>query len=478
MEIFLAGKSWSGRFRTDCGGAVGTESRYGKPWIFARKTWISLIMAVGFIKAGSSAVAQNEAAANAATNAPATAPGDAAAKTPESSASKTSLASELSELRLGPFDLHPRLSVGLTYDDNIALATANKEADAAWTIRPAIQAVAGDDAALITYRDQNSDTLSLSPGSLIIQQAEARPGKLFILDYGPGFQIFDKYTANNSLDEFLAFNLLWPMNRLILGFKQNYTLQKLEIIEAGTRATVETIPTTLSAAYQFSDKTSLESDFNRISIGYDQPGLIGYTEYNNEDWLNYEVAERLPMSLGVLAGQDYVAAHQGDQTFEQLRARARYNRTEKLSFDISGGVELREYENGSRDTFFPVFTVSGVYRPAERTSVGLTGYRRQYASIFNGYNYSSTGATLAFEQGITDRWKVSLSVGYYDLGYLPTISGQAALSEDYYTARIGLDAKIIRHMSGQVFYQWLSRRSQQNGILEDDQAGVQVTLSF
>ena len=395
----------------------------------------------------------------------------------DDSAPKITLWENLSDLRLGPFDLHPRLSAGFVYDDNVLLSAANKEADMDWMIQPALQAVAGDDAALIALRDQNSDVLSLAPGSLIIQQPEVWPGKLLMVDYGPRFQLFDKYTANNSIDQFGALNLLLPMNKLILGFRQDYQLQKTEIIEFDQRATVETISSAFSAAYQFGDATSVESNFRRVSIDYETAGLTGYTEYNTEDWFNYAVAPDLPVSLGVLAGQDDVANHQ-DQSYEQLRARARYNYTEKLVFDVSAGGELRQYENGKGDTLSPVFTLAAEYRPAVRTTLRLTGSRQQYASIYNGYNYASTGAALEVRQGITDRFAAALSAGYYSIDYTGVSKGLANYAGDYYTARLGLDAIIVRHLTGQVFYQFLSSRSQAGAAVNDDQTGVQLTLSF
>ena len=101
--------------------------------------------------------------------------------------------------------------------------------------------------------------------------------------------------------------------------------------------------------------------------------------------------------------------------------------------------------------------------------------------ICNGYNYTSTGATLEVWQGITDRFAAILSVGYYALDYAP-VSGALGLvkySGDYYVARIGLDAKIVRHLTGQVFYQLQSSRSKVSGdIGNDNQTGVQLTLSF
>jgi hypothetical protein len=269
------------------------------------------------------------------------------------------------------------------------------------------------------------------------------------------------------------------MSKLILGFRQDYQLQKTEVIEAGQRTQIEGISSTLSAAYQFGDKTSLESNFRRISTSYDQPGLIGDTEYNTEDWFNYQVEENLPVSVGVLAGRDIVVNNQ-DQTYEQLRVRARYSYTEKLNFDVSGGGELRQFESGAPESFSPVFSIAAQYLIAERTALRLTGSEQKYASDLNGYNYTSTGAALEVSQGITDRFTANLSVGYYALDYTPVggAAGLAKYNEDYYTAKIGIEAKIVRHLTGQIFYQLTSLKSQSTGDIKDDQTGVQLTLSF
>ncbi|HZM06642.1 MAG TPA: hypothetical protein VFC44_26885 [Candidatus Saccharimonadales bacterium] len=450
--------------------------------LFALRTWLRVMAGVGFLLTGSPALAQTDSATQtySTTNAAASAvtQNDSTSKTPDDSRAHTSLGKELLDLQLGPFALHPRLVAGAIYDDNILLSVANKEADLEWTVQPALQAVAGDDAALLAYRDLNYDVLGLSPGGLIVQQPELWPGKFLLIDYGPRFQLFDKYTANNSIDELGTLNLLWPMHKLIVGFKQDYRLEKTEIIEFDQRATVETISSALSAAYQLGDATSIESNFRRISVGYNQAGLTGYTEYNTEDWFNYQLKENVPISLGVLAGEDVVADRQ-DQTYEQLRVRARYSYTEKLAFDASGGGELRQYQNGNSATLSPVFTIAGEYRPTERSTVRLSGFRQQYASIFNGYNYSTTGASLEGRQGITDRFTAALSVGYYSIDYTPISRGVSSSTGDYYIARISLEAKIIRHLNGQIYYQLLSSQSQVGGGgVTDNQTGVQLTLGF
>ena len=446
--------------------------------LFVLRNWLSVVAAFILFEGVSRVVAQidstvnTHSSTNTATNPPA-----AAANNSATNALQTTLAQKLVNLRLGPFDLHPRLATGFVYDDNILLSTAHKEADVDWIVQPAIQAIAGDDAALIPYRDLNIDVLSLTPGGFIIQQPEMWPGELLMLDYGPRFQTYDKYTANNSIDQFAALDVLWPMNKLILGLRQDYQLQKEEIIEFDQRTTVESISSALSAAYQFGNGTSMESNLRRTSMGYESPNLTGYTEYNTEDWFNYEVAPDLPVSLGVLAGQDDVANHQ-DQTYEQLRARARYNYTEKLVFDVSVGGELRQFENGTPEKLSPVFTLTGFYRPTERTTLTLTGSRQQYASIFNGYNYAVTGAAFEVRQGITDRFTAALSAGYYSIDYTATDKELTQYTGDYYVPRLSLEAKIVRHLNGKIYYQFLSSRSQANSGVNDNQTGAQLTLSF
>jgi hypothetical protein len=438
----------------------------------SRRICVGITIAFGFMAAALPVIAQTQT--NSASNS------DSATNSPASKGSSSSedfLGKGPFQMRVGPFKLHPRVSAGFTYDDNILLNSTGKEADEEWLVHPAIQAVAGDDAALIDFRDIDYDILSLTPGTFIVKQPDTWPGGFLIIDYGPGFQLFDKYTANNHVDQLGTMNLIWPANKLILGLKQDYNLRKTEIVEFDQRTTVETITTALAASYQFSEATSIESNFRRMSIGYDQVGLTGYTEYNTEDWFNYEVSEDMPISLGVLAGDDVVTKHQS-QTYEQLRARARYNYTEKLVFDASVGAELRQYQSKSTDTLNPVFTFAGEYQPAVRTSLRVSGFRQLFASIFNGYNYTATGASLEVRQGITERFTAALSGGYYDLDFNPAVQGATEYTGAYYIVRASLDAKIVRHLGGQIFYQYLDSKSQNISSIVDNQTGVQLTLSY
>jgi hypothetical protein len=81
-------------------------------------------------------------------------------------------------------------------------------------------------------------------------------------------------------------------------------------------------------------------------------------------------------------------------------------------------------------------------------------------------------------QGITDRFDAIISAGYYSIGYTPINSTLEKYTGNYYVARISLEAKIIHHLTGQVFYQLQSSRTQVSGDMNDNQTGFQLTLSF
>jgi hypothetical protein len=379
--------------------------------------------------------------------------------------------------RYGPFDLHPRLWAGPTYDDNINFTPTNTESDVKWTVQPAFQLVAGDEDGLLNYRNAGYDVLKVSPGELIIRPVESWPNKVAVLDYGPRFQEYQKYSADDAVDELGTLNVLYPLSKVILGFRQDYDLEKSTIIEAAQRTQSEAITTAGSAAYSIGDKTSIDSNFQRYSIGYGSSDLRGYTEYRTEDWFNYEFEPDLHGSLGVFGGIDEVDQGQ-DQTFAQLRARMRYNYTEKLYFDASAGGEWRNYQNGHSDTIDPVFDISARYLLTVRTTLGLTGYRHQIASIYNGYYYTSTGALLTLRQEITDYCTINLSAGYYSLDYTPINAVGADHTDDFYTARIDVDFKIASHLFGEVFYQVLSRSSGFDGNIADNQVGARLTCKF
>ena len=80
-------------------------------------------------------------------------------------------------LRLGPFDIQPRITAGVTYDDNILISSQNPESDLIWSLQPAFLAVAGDRLAIEDYRRTYHDVVSFSPDTFIITDRKPGPAR-------------------------------------------------------------------------------------------------------------------------------------------------------------------------------------------------------------------------------------------------------------------------------------------------------------
>lgn len=382
------------------------------------------------------------------------------------------------ELRLGPFDIQPRVSAGVTYNDNILVTHQNPESDVIWSLQPAFLAVAGDRLAFEDYERQYYNVVGFNPDTFIIQDQAEWPGSAFILDYGPRFNWFTTYDQNNSVDELLNANLLWPMSKLILGARQQYRLENTDVIEDGRLTELETIATDLSSAYQFSEKTSAELNLHRTSTSYEMQDLIGYSDWNADGWLNYQILPRLNIGAGAVAGFLDVQDQQS-QTYEQGLARARYQFGERISADLSVGGQVRQYESGRDQTVEPVFTLTAYYRLTETTSVWLTGYRREESAIFYGANSITTGASLGARQQIADRLFLNTNLDYFTFDYLATAqSAVTGRTDNYVAARLGLEVHFSRHLIGNAFYLFRTLNSNQYDGFSNNQIGAQLTWRY
>lgn len=394
-----------------------------------------------------------------------------------SAASRPSFSDRLPDLRVGPFDIHPRLTTGVMYDDNILIASHNTQSDFIWSVNPAASIVAGDRMAITEYLLNDRNFMGITPGTYITTPLEVWPGKLLMLDYGPRFNWFNRYSENDSTDHLLKFDALLPMAKLILGVNQGYTRENTGVIEASRRANVETITSSIMGAYQFSEKTSAEMNLRRRSTDYEANlGLNGNTDWSAVNWLNYQITPLLNTGFGLTLGD--TETQDRSQTYEQLLARARYKLADRVDLGLAAGGEMRQFE-GAEDSLEPIFTLDGNYRPFERTAVYLSGYRRDQASVYSGQNYIITGISSGISQQFGDRYFIGLGIGYDNYKYQSSTAAKTAdRSDDYVTLRPSFDVRITKNLHSNIYYNFRTLKSSQTDGFDDNQVALQMTLSY
>jgi hypothetical protein len=350
-------------------------------------------------------------------------------------------------------------------------------------MQPAFLAVAGDRLAIEDYERTYHNVVGFSPDTFIITEPETWPGRTLTVDYGPQFNRFTEHTENDSIDEFLHANALWPMGKLILGLRQDYVLQDTTIIEAGRRSWEQTIPTVLMAGYQFSEKTTAEVNLSHNSVSYEQQqGLADSTDWCWDNWLNYQYSPRLNLSLGANLGILDLPSQPG-QTYETPEVRARYRYGARVLLDASFGIQLRQYEGGVPSTTQPVFRLTAYYQASENSTFHLSAFRRELPSVTSGYDYISTGASLGVQHQFGDRYFASLEMTYYYSDYLTTSSDmpttqQADRVDNFIEIRPTIEVRFSHHLVGSLFYLFRTDQSAQSFGWTDNQLGTRLTWTF
>ena len=185
---------------------------------------------------------------------------------------------------------------------------------------------------------------------------------------------------------------------------------------------------------------------------------------------------------GGAAGFAEVDEPSPDQTFQQARGRLTYDYSGKLSFNASGGLEFRQFEDSGRDTYVsPVFEIDANYKPFDGTDVKLRATRRTVSSaVVAGEDYATTGLVLNFRKRFLRRFSLGLTSGYENADYFSTTGiDESGRRDNYYFAQPAIDVTVTRFWTVGAYY----LRRENDSALENfsfsaNQVGLRTALSF
>lgn len=354
-------------------------------------------------------------------------------------------------LRWWIFDVTPRLNAQAVYDDNVNISSRVEQDDFIWVTSPGITAVAGD-------------SLSDSP--------------TLTLNYAPSFIVFTDHSEYDSIDHSANVAGIWPFSRLRLGFQQTFDQNTGGIVDVGNRVERRSFNTSLTSAYELSEKTSFEINARQMISDYPQP-LIGTKEWSSDNWLNYLVAAKVVMGLGLTFG--YVDVDRNpSQQYERALLRAVYKLTYKLDLNASAGGEFRQYKDGP-NRFGAIFSLGASYWPRDGTTISVNGHRdNRNSALYSGQNYVSTGIGISVRQRFFDRLFATVGGTYEHAEYESSVFGVAATrSEDYYLVRTGVDVAITDRWLAGLFYRHRENISN-SGVFgfSNNQIGIQTSYEF
>jgi hypothetical protein len=344
-------------------------------------------------------------------------------------------------LQLGPVTLHPHLDYQLSYGNGVQSAPG---------------------------QPQNTIVNQISPGILF------NLGDHWTLDYTPTLIYYSSSSFQNALNQ--SVQLSWGSafgNDWFMSGSQNYVSTSNPEVQTAAQTDQQTYATVLNASYQFNDKMSLDMGLNQNLeyVGNEEnstnqlESLANSKSWSTLEWLNYQFWPRF--NAGVGAGLGYNQQENSpDSIYEQYQGRVNWRATDKISFQLSGGLQDQQYlSGGAGDLLTPIFGGTIQYQPFEQTRLAVNASRTVSNSSFQNQVTVVTGITVDLNQRLLGRLNLDLSGGYSTTDYQSSAAGlSTSRNDDQFSFTARLSCPLFKRATVSVFYSYNDNTSSQSGF--------------
>jgi len=303
-------------------------------------------------------------------------------------------------------------------------------------------------------------------------------GDHWILDYIPSWTLYSSSRFQDTFNQNVRLIGGASYGSWVLGLTQSYTKSAEPQVETATQTHLEDYSTTLNGTYTINSKLSLDLAVNQNFSSAAQ--FQSYREWSTLDWLNYHFWTRFSMAVGVGLGYDDVDTSP-DMLFERYQARVQWRATDKISFQLHGGLEDRQIlSGGSSDILNPVFGGGIQYLPFEHTQISLNAERAVAVSELQNEVTESVGFNGDLNQRLLGRLFLELSGGYQNIKYVNSGTGASSTrTDDYYYFNTRLSTAFLKRGTVAIFYQFNDNASTQPGYgFSSHQVGFEIGFAY
>jgi len=361
-------------------------------------------------------------------------------------------------------------SATATYNDNIFISESNEQEDFIFTIAPGVAVGRGE------FRSELAN-LSSYQNRFDPDRSEMVASTNYIfLHYVPSVTLFADHSGENSFDNDVTLDGQYEWKRLTIGLKGRFQTLNVPDVDLGARVKRNLFTGALTSKYDYSAKTSFE--FNLFNSIRDYAGdRVDTVEYRAQAWVNYQARPKITLGVGLTYGRVELSRGPG-QAYEQALVRLRYRATEKVRFDLTGGVELRNVESLTDETN-GIFSLGVSYAPFDGTSVFVQSYRRTVTSANSSpSNYTITGLEIQIRQRFARRFYFVVAAGYQNAEY-EFFASPAQRTDDIFYVRPSVGIDITQSLSCEVGAGYRQDDSTQEGSsFSETTAYFQVNVFF
>ncbi len=320
------------------------------------------------------------------------------------------------------------------------------------------------------------------PVNTVIQQispgVRLDVGDHWILDYSPTWTLYSNNHFQDTLDQSAKLIGGTVYGSWVLGLSQSYTKSAVPQVETAAQTHEEMYVTALNGTYTINSKMSLDLAVNQDFDSVEQ--FQSYREWSTLDWLNYNFWARFNVGVGVGVGYDDVD-RSPDMLFEQYQGRVEWRATDKVSFQVHGGLEDRQFFGGnSGDILTPVFGGGIQYQPFEHTKISLDAERVVGVSFLQDQISESVGINADLNQRLLGRLYLDLAGGYQHVKYINSNATPGPTrKDDFYYFDTRLSTSFLKRGTVAVFYRISDDSSSSAGFgFTSNQVGFEIGFAY
>ena len=301
---------------------------------------------------------------------------------------------------------------------------------------------------------------------------EISPGLLFslgshwTLNYTPTWSFYSNRQFRNTLDHGVGLTGGTTYEDWVFGLSQGYSSSSAPLVETGTQTEQESYSTAISASCLLNSKMSLDLAVNQNLTSAAQ--FESSREWSTLDWLNYQFWARLNAALGL--GFGYIDVDTGpDMTYERFQGRVNWRATDKLSFQIHGGLEDRQFLGGGSDQLNPIVGTVIQYQPFETTKLSLNVDRVVAVSLLTASSSQNqitetTSVAGDLNQRLLEKFYLDLGGGYHTVKYVTSGGAATDRKDNFYAFNVRLSCALLKRGTAAVFYQISDNSSSEPGF--------------
>jgi len=317
---------------------------------------------------------------------------------------------------------------------------------------------------------QDSIVQTLSPGTTF------NIGSHWTLDYTPALTFYSSRSFQDTLNQ--SVRLGWGSaygNDWFFTGSQSYASSSDPEVETAAQTDREAYATALSASHQINSKISLDMGLNQnlnyVGNGGSKTNFVSNLALGDSkawstlEWLNYQFWPRFNAGLGVGVGYNQQEGSP-DSLSEQYQGRVNWRATDKISFQLSGGLYDQQYLSGGASSLVtPIFGATIQYQPFDQTELSVGGSRTVNASAFQSEVVENTAITAALNQRLFGKLHLDLSGSYGTTTYAAAAAGSSTSREDdLFSLSARLSCSLFKRGTVSVFYTYTDNSSSQSGF--------------